>query len=339
MKAMKSVPRPALLSSLSRLSSGPLRPVIAGFPFVAAIVAVAAVYAALSTRLPDPLATHFGVDGRADGFSATRGFLTGCLVLLLVLGAGFGLLSRLRVPSAGTPWLIATGYATAAGLGYPLCLTLLGNADATAASAVRLPLWQVAVALPVALLAGALGRLLAGAAPRPPKPEPAAAPRLDLPAGTTAGWSRTVSSPPLVALGALMLCAGLVIVLVGDGLSGVPLLAGGAVVLAVTSVRVTVDRRGLTLAPTLLPSGIRFRHIPLDQVAEAASRQIVPSAEFGGWGYRMRSDRSGLVLRSGEGMVVLLTSGRQFMVTVDDAATAAALLNTYADRARSRQGG
>lgn len=333
MKDMKSVSRSGLLSS------GPVRPVVAAFPFVAAIVTAATIYASLSTRLPDPLATHFSIDGRADGYSATHGFLTEFLVALLVLGVGFGLLSRLRVPSAATPWLIATGYALAAGLGFPLCLTLLGNADVADASAVRLPPWQLAMTFVVVLLAGALGRLLGGVAPRPPKPEPAAAPRLDLPAGTTAGWSRTVSSPPLVALGALMLSAGLVLVLVGGGLSGVPLLASGAVVLAVTSVRVTVDRRGLTLAPTLLPAGIRFRRIPLDQVAEAASRQIVPFAEFGGWGYRIRSDRSGLVLRSGEGMVVLLTSGRQFMVTVDDAATAAALLNTYADRARSRQGG
>ncbi|MDC7336406.1 hypothetical protein PQR15_07730 [Streptomyces lydicus] len=87
--------------------------------------------------------------------------------MLLVLGIGFGLPAGLREPSAGTPWLIAGGFATAAALGYLICLTLLGNAGAPDGAAVRLPLWQMAVALGLAVPAGALGRLLAGPAPRP----------------------------------------------------------------------------------------------------------------------------------------------------------------------------
>ncbi|MGP8298453.1 DUF1648 domain-containing protein [Streptomyces inhibens] len=303
------------------------------------ITALAAVYTSVSGRLPEPLATHFEADGQANGFSSTHGFLMGCLVLLLVVGTGFGLLIQLRVPATGAHWLIAGGYAIAAGLGYLHCLTLLTNADVTDASAVRLPLWQVAVALAVALVAGALGRLLAGPALRPQHPASGEAPRLDLPAGMSAGWSRTISSPPLVALGVLLLGAGLIVGLLTDWLTSASLLLGGAVVVAVSSVRVTVDRRGLFLAPTLLPYRIRFRHIPLDRVAEAGSRQIAALAEFGGWGYRVRAGRSGLVLRSGEGIVLRLTNGREFVVTVDDAATAAALLNTYVDRARSQQGG
>ncbi|WP_255219942.1 hypothetical protein [Streptomyces sp. PVA_94-07] len=43
--------------------------------------------------------------------------------------------------------------------------------------------------------------------------------------------------------------------------------------------------------------------------------------------------RSGLVNRSGEALVVRKTGdGREFAVTVDDAGTAAALLNTLAER-------
>jgi hypothetical protein len=74
-------------------------------------------------------------------------------------------------------------------------------------------------------------------------------------------------------------------------------------------------------------------------VEEAVSRRIVPLTELGGWGYRVRPERSGFVLRSGEGIVLRLTDGREFVVTVDDAATAAALFNAYLDRARPEQGG
>ncbi|MGW1375761.1 DUF1648 domain-containing protein [Streptomyces sp. NPDC002446] len=331
---MKSAPRSALLPC------GPLRPLVAAFPFLAAATAAAAVYASVADRLPDPLATHFDADGRADGFSSTHGFLTVCLAVLLLLAAVFGLLSGVRTRATSAPWLIATGYATAAGIGYPLCVNLLGNAGAADASAVRLPLWQAAVTLAVALLAGALGGLLAGSAPRPAGRPADDAPRLDLPAGTTAGWSRTISSPPLVLMGALMLGAGLVIALVANWLSGAILGICGVLALAVTSVRVTVDRRGLTLSPVLAAAlRVRFRRIDPARVAEVTSRPVDCFGEFGGWGYRIRAHGSGLVLRSGEGLVIRLTSGREFVVTVDDAATAAALLNTYADRARSRQGG
>jgi hypothetical protein len=44
----------------------------------------------------------------------------------------------------------------------------------------------------------------------------------------------------------------------------------------------------------------------------------------------------GYVVRTGEGIEVERTSGRRFVVTVDDAATGAALLTTLADRARTR---
>ncbi|MEV5127859.1 DUF1648 domain-containing protein [Streptomyces decoyicus] len=321
-----------------RPSTGPRRAWIAVLPFVVVILTLGGLYAGVAGRLPDPLATHFGGD-RADGFSSAQDYLAGCLALLLVFGVGSGLLVRLRVHAREVPWLIATSYATAAVLGCSMCLTLLANVDVTDASAVREPQWQTLVSLGVALPAGALGRLLAGAAPPPPRRARGETPRLDLPAGTTAGWSRTISSPPLVALGVVLLGAGLLVGILAGWLSSAGLLLGGAAVLPLASVRVTVDRHGLSLSPTFLPYRCRFRRIPLDRVAEAGSRRIACFAEFGGWGYRIRAGGSGLVLRSGEGIVVRLTNGKEFVVTVDDAATAVALLNTYTDRARARQGG
>ncbi|GAA3029785.1 hypothetical protein GCM10020000_03060 [Streptomyces olivoverticillatus] len=61
--------------------------------------------------------------------------------------------------------------------------------------------------------------------------------------------------------------------------------------------------------------------------------------DFGGWGYRARPGASGIVLRSGDAISARLTTGSEFVVTVDDAATAAALLNTLADRERRTAAG
>ncbi|MFI2184172.1 DUF1648 domain-containing protein [Streptomyces sioyaensis] len=319
--------------------TGRLRTVIAAGPFLAVIVAFAGIFAAVSGRLPDPLATHFRYGGQADGFTSVQGFLTGSLALFLLLGAVVGFLVQVRPNAPEVPWVIAGGYATAAATGYAVCVTLLSNADAADVSAVRVPQWELFLSLAVALCAGALGRLLAGAAPASPRRPRGVVSRLDLPAAASAGWSRTISSPPLVVLGGLTLGAGLLVGLFAGWIGGAVLLFVGAVSLPLASVRVTVDRRGLTLSPTLLSARCRFRRIPLDRIEEAGSRRIACFAEFGGWGYRIRAGSSGFVLRSGEGIVVRLTSGREFVVTVDDAATAAALLNTYTDRARSRQGG
>ena len=55
----------------------------------------------------------------------------------------------------------------------------------------------------------------------------------------------------------------------------------------------------------------------------------------GGWGWRTGVGGTiGIVMRKGEGIEVVHSGGKRLVVTVDDAETAAALLNTMADRAR-----
>jgi hypothetical protein len=60
-------------------------------------------------------------------------------------------------------------------------------------------------------------------------------------------------------------------------------------------------------------------------------------ADFGGWGFRWvigptRKGRWGLVTRRGPGLEVFRHDGRSIVVTVDDAGTAAAVLETYAKK-------
>ncbi|MFB7634965.1 DUF1648 domain-containing protein [Streptomyces sp. NPDC056149] len=309
---------------------------IAALPFILATVLLGGCYALLAGRLPERMATHFAFDGRPDGYSSPQVFVLACLVPLLGLGAGTVLLVQRGLPARSVRWTIVTGYFTAGLLGHLGVLTLLRNAGA-APDGVRLSGWQLAVALAVGVAVGGLGWLLAGADPESPRPEAGTAHRLHLPAGTRAGWTRTISSLPLAALAGVMACAGIVLGASTGWVAGAVMVLGGLAVAAHCSMRVTVDRRGLTLTPTLLP--VPLHRIPLGEVTEATSRRISSLAEYGGWGYRIRPGGSGLLLRSGEGVVLRLTSGREFVVTVDDAATAAALLNTYLDRRRSGEGG
>lgn len=98
-----------------------------------------------------------------------------------------------------------------------------------------------------------------------------------------------------------------------------------------------VDHRGLTVRSV---AGVRLKHVPLTDVVSARVRTVRAVRDFGGYGWRLALDgTTGLVLRSGEALDVETTSGRRFVITVDDAATAAALLTELAGRARPRAAG
>ncbi|MER7517120.1 hypothetical protein [Streptomyces sp. NPDC126499] len=312
-----------------------LRPLTAA-PFLLALAVHLLLLALWHDRLPDPLATHFAAadGGTADGFTGLAAYTALSSALFLACGTGWTLLIR-RAALWGA-------WATAGFLGGLLVLLLRGNLDAAEAPEVRYPLAVLSLAAGAAGLAALTGLALTRLVPPEPATPPAEprAPRLALGAHELAGWSRATGSRPLTALAAAFLLTGLAGGLLALFLAPWPytlIAAAGPVVgvpgLALSRVRVTVDRRGLTVTPSLLPRP-RLR-IPLDDVVSATVRHVDPVADFGGWGYRVRAHRTGLVLRSGEALVVRRGNGREFAVTVPDAETATALLNTLAERARA----
>ncbi|KNB50389.1 hypothetical protein [Streptomyces caatingaensis] len=292
----------------------------------------------LRDRLPTRLAIHF--DGeRADGFCDRTAFLVVALALPAALAAVFAALSALRrVPPAHRRGLAAIGSSLSGLFGYFLVATLCANADVTDAAAVRMPAWHVAAGLGAAAVTGGTGWLLGGGDAPPAHPGGPAGPvvRLPLADGESAVWTHVIGSRalPFTALGTLALAVPLGFL--AGPLTAVVLIVIGLPLAALSRLRVTVDRRGLTLASTALP---RPRlTIPTERILDASRRDIGAWRDFGGWGYRAVPGASGLVLRSGEALSVRLTTGGEFVVTVDDAATAAALLNTLAARARTAAG-
>ncbi|KAA6213349.1 DUF1648 domain-containing protein [Streptomyces albofaciens JCM 4342] len=315
----------------------PWRALIAVLPFLIAVAAVAAVFWSVRDRIPDPLAVHFAADGTSDDFATAAGFLTLMLGLPLVAGAAIGVLVLRDAAAGALRWAITTGYAMAGLSGCLGVSMLLRNADADDAATVRFPPSYLGLALGVAALAAVVGRLCAGR-DRVRADEVAgpgrATPPLGLADGETAGWSRTIDSPALGVSGAALLSVALLVGLTVSWVGAAALAVAALSCLVFAGVQVTADRRGLTVASSLVPRP-RLR-IPLARMREAGVQRISPLADFGGWGYRLRSGRSGIVLRRGEALALRLANGRVFVVTVDDAATGAALLNTLLTRERNR---
>ncbi|MEU0956006.1 DUF1648 domain-containing protein [Streptomyces niveus] len=303
-------------------------------PFLLALVVHLTVFLALGDRLPDSLAGHFDLSGAADRAPLSR---TVSLVGAVVLFAGTGALWVVAafggaLTARGVKGLTAGGWALSGLLGYALTATLYANVDAADSSAVHFPPWQLGVAVAVALAAAGVGLLLTRFVPDPalePSGEDGTA-RIDLADGELAGWSRRTGSGALLAVGLVTLVAGVFVAALVSWRYGPVVFVIGLLALVFASAHVSVDRHGLTVAMGAL-SWPRVR-VPLDAVETASSRRINALADYGGWGYRIRHRRSGVVLRSGEAIVVRRTNGREFAVTVADSATAAALLNTLVDR-------
>jgi len=306
-------------------------------PLVSAGVTAAQVLA-WRDRLPEPVAVHWGPDG-ADGFGTVAELVVlplGVIVPAFALGMwalgtflGRAALTR-RIAAATSVW----NGVFVSGVTLTTAWVQLDLTDASRAGGLGA---GIAASLVAASAIGfAAGQLTPGDRPQPASgPLPADAARLPLGENEQASWVSTVSQS---GTWLLALVAAASVVLVGWAtdqwiLTAVFAVILGLPVLAFTLWTVTVDHRGLTAASRL---GWPRQHVPLDEVESAAAREVQPLKEFGGWGLRtsIADGGTGVVLRRGPGIEVRRTGARRFVVTVDDAETGAALLNTLAGRSR-----
>lgn len=305
---------------------------------VAITAAAWAVVVALLPRLPDPVAVHWGLTG-VDRTGTVGELVTTSAVIsgisLVVMGA-LAVLTGRQALTRRMVLGLAVGLATLfAGVSLSTVLTQVDLPTAEAAAPPDLPM---TLALVAAVVLGGLAGAAAGSDPAQPAtgglaPGTATA---DLPEGQRAVWVRSVAGlGPTVTwtLAVVAVLLGVGLWLLTDTVFPVVVLAPIAVlVLTMTTWQVQVDARGLTARGTL---GWPRQHVPAGEVERADVTTVRPFAEFGGWGLRTTvSGTVGVVVRTGEAIAVERSGGRRFVVTVDDAATGAALLNTYAQRAR-----
>ena len=306
------------------------RVLLAGVPQLVAAVPAVVVLVAMGDRLPSPLASHYGPTGAADGF-ASRGAMLGLSIGLAVLMAVvFGFIARQFGGSRSTAisrwdtgrFFMGAAWAAAAGIGVTQYASVAANLDLVDAAGARLPGWMLPLGLGAAVVGGAVGWLIAGSTPVV-EHDPTPVHATQLGATEQVSWSRTVGSVWIPVGGVVLIAGGIALgVLVSWGAATGPLVVG-VLLLLFGSARVTVDRRGLTVALGVL-GWPRVRVHAGDIVAVSVAD--VSPAQFGGWGYRIIPGGSGIVVRSGPALIVTKRSGHRFTVTVDDAETAASLL-------------
>lgn len=311
------------------------RALLGGVPHLVAAAPTLTVLIAEHERLPVRMASHFAADGTVDGY-AGHGILVGLaaglgvglavvFALLAALPARSGAVSRQDVPR----FAITVSWAVAAFLGVIQYAAVAVNLDHTDGAGVTLPRWTLLAGLGVAVVAGGIGWLVA---PRTPLTDHDPAPVTPIPISDTeqVSWTRTTAVVWIPVVGAVALAGGLALAVVGAPGGAVALILIGVLFLLNGRVRVTADRRGLTVLVGLL--GLLRVRIPAEDILSATSADVSP-ASFGGWGYRFVPGGSGVILRSGPALIVTRRSGRRFTVTVDDAETAAGVLGGVTGRA------
>jgi len=295
-------------------------------------------------QLPDPIATHWGGSGGPDGYGsfATAVIAGAILGLGLPFAIGAATLPMLRRGARGANFRAMGSIAAAVSALFAVLNTWTVGMQRGLTSAHDAPHVFPALfaAFGAAALVGALGWVIQPAqhtvVPGLSHAEP-----LPLAPGERAIWMRsaTMALPFKVLLysilGALALAsAGLWVA--GQSAAAwiyVGTMAMVALAMAATATfHVQVDATGLSAVSAL---GFPRLGVATEDVADAGVAEVNGFAEFGGWGVRQRPGAVGIILRNGESLQVTRMNGKRLVITVDDAATAAALLNAFAVRAHS----
>ena len=299
-------------------------------PLVIAAAALAPILIWLP-ELPDRVVTHWGPNG-PDGFGSPDMYIW----LQLIVGLGVPLL--LTLPVLGLmreAWGMTCRLLAAVSLGASVLIASAsvgsvavqrGGGDGAGIGVV------MAIGFSGMLVFGVVGWFLQPNVTMSPATRRAV--QLGLAPGERAAWFGTAAMgrPGVIGLvlAVLLLAATTAWVFVMDVGVGWILAAATllVIVLIATSLvfRVRVSAEGLRVRSI---AGWPRWSIPASDITDVRAVSVNPMGDFGGWGVRIAVDgRMGVVLRTGDGLQVTRRSGRRFVVTVDDAATAAAVLST-----------
>lgn len=309
--------RSTLTPALARLRAG----------WALTVVVVTVLPWAVRDRLPDPVASHWGLDGRPDGslpLLADAILPAAMLALMVAIPWRAVTTADRRIGQ----WLLAVVTAVVALLAALRVVTLAANLDAPDWSAAgRLTPSVLVVVLVVAGVGAALGRRVGATLPEraPRRRSVMATARLD---DEVLVWHGRASAPPaLLAMPLIALAAAFAAVLAPGGLRG-PLVAVailiGVVAAAFGSVRATVGPAGLVVRLGVL--GWPRVRVPIDDVETVEVEDVEP-LHYGGWGWRVVPGTRALVLRRGEAIRVGRRSAPTLVVTIDDADSAAGVLS------------
>jgi hypothetical protein len=280
--------------------------------------------------LPDPMAVHWGFDGRPDGSAPL-------LVHVMLMSVLTALLSSLPLVGAGASprgtarQLVGLSHGAATLLALVNLFTLRANrgaADWTQAAPLR-PLELLGM-VGLALLAGLVGWGLAAWRPERPVRKRTVVPAAMAQDGEVLIWvgRQALAHGQLAGPFVLLLAVVLTPFLAREvTLVVTPTLALlGCMLWGLTSVRVSVGPTGLRAG--FGPLGWPRLHVALAEVTSVSVEDVVPMV-YGGWGYRVVPGVRAIVIRGGEGLRVGRRGRSDLVITVDDAEVAAGVLAAH----------
>lgn len=267
-------------------------------------------------RFPDPVASHWGLSGVPDG---NLPFLAVPLVHVGLIGVGLLTTSLFRVEGEPTAEAFAM-VGLMGGLGTALngLLVYLNWGAASWDEAGVFNPWHIGMVLAGAFVGGVVGFALGRRWYPERQATKADGPVIHVSHGERVTWvGRTTARWPFFLLGGVALVF-LLLPAWGIWLGGLFVLLA----LAFMQVEANVNNDGLRVRL----GGIPVRRIPLEKISSARAIDLEPT-EWGGWGWRAAPNGSAIVLRRGDALELTFRNGRRFAITVDDAATGAALVN------------
>ncbi len=302
-----------------------------GAPTLVAAAALVIVLASVPL-LPNPVAIHWGVNGKPDGYGSPLIYVLIIILLAWVLPMimVFPLLrtpstSNVRFMVVSAVWLsVFISVISAASVLSQRGIANWKDAPGVGSTLLYALLIACVIALASYLLFPKVSLTEIGMPATP----------LPLNGTQVVAWSSTAAMSPVftVSLGVAILVTGVA------GLFFAPhyLLAVTALMivlaLMMTVFKVSVGRQGLVVRGLLGWPGIT---VPLDQIARVDLVDVAPLQEWGGWGWRYRPGGVGVIMRSGSAIQVVKTDGRTVVVTAEDSRSGAGALAAMVGRAQS----
>lgn len=283
---------------------------------------------AWSSRLPDRIATHWGVDGTADGFADPMTTAWTFAIVTLLIGGGVCAIAALAQALLLMRRIMLFVGSAVVGVLVTLQVSVLWM-QLDGASVQQFPGGVITVGMVLGLILGAIGAgLLRDYRERTPATQ---RPGPRLPRGRrdavrdVVGFSRTESA---VLAAVLLGLAAVGCVFVGSMwplAMALPLLA---IVVALVRFDVLVDENGVHVRNL----GLLSIDIGIDEVTGAAVTEVNPFRQWGGWGLRSKGHRRyGIVTRTGPAVEVSTASGLSLTITSEHAEQFAGTLNSWAD--------
>lgn len=294
------------------------------------------VVTALGDRLPDPVASHWGADGVADGFTPLATAWVWPLVgggLTVLFLVGLGLATRQLRPLAP----VAIGTATFIGVLGAASIAAQVDGEAAEATVGAALAWAFVAGITVGVLAALLVRRVSPVVTtqRRRGSLPTTVPRLRTSSANRLVWTGHTRTSRGVRIGGwattlpLIVLAAVFAANTQWTMAGVMLGVGaivGLLMWAFLGATVFVDAGGVRVRSL----GITWVKVPLSSI-ERADPVVVHWGEFGGIGLRAQLGSEGaigLITSSGDAVRVDRAGQGPFYVTLDPADHVAAVINT-----------